>query len=155
MKTLVVYYSMTGTTKKLAEILAKRLNADIEQLYDSKNRSGIIGWLFAGRDGMKKIPTEIGRITKDPTKYDLVIIGGPLWGFSSIAPAARSYLLQNRGAIKRAAFFATMNGKSAGAAMADLQDVYGKTAAGMLCISSRDLESAGAAAVIEDFAAKF
>jgi flavodoxin len=50
MKILIVYYSRTGRTKKIAEKIQYRLNADIDEISDTKNRAGILGWLSAGRD---------------------------------------------------------------------------------------------------------
>lgn len=41
MKILIVFYSRTGTTRKVAHELQKSLKADIEELFD-KNRSGPI-----------------------------------------------------------------------------------------------------------------
>jgi flavodoxin len=43
MKTLVVYYSRTGTTRKVAEAIAGILRCDIEEVVDTKKRSGILG----------------------------------------------------------------------------------------------------------------
>jgi flavodoxin len=40
-KILVVYYSRTGVTKKLAENIAKELHADGEELVDIKKRKGL------------------------------------------------------------------------------------------------------------------
>ena len=124
MKILVAYYSKTGITKKLAEILSKKLNADIEELEDKKKRSGILGWIIGGRDGMKKTPTEIGKLKKDPGKYDLVLVGGPLWGFNSVAPAARTFVVQNVDVIKKVAFFMTRGGgKPSASALIDLKNI--------------------------------
>ncbi|MBP8082720.1 MAG: flavodoxin [Spirochaetes bacterium] len=123
-KILIAYYSKTGTTKKVAEILSKKLDADIEELEDKKKRSGILGWIFGGRDGMRKIPTEIGKIKHDISKYDVVLLGGPLWGFNSVAPAARTFLTQNISKIKKAAFFMTRGGaKPSTAALIDLKNI--------------------------------
>jgi len=123
-KVLIVYYSKTGTTRKLAQMLCKKLDADIEELEDKKKRSGILGWIIGGKDGMKKIPTEIGKLRHDPSKYDLVLVGGPLWGFNSVAPAARTFTVQNAGVIKKAAFFMTRGGaKPSTSALIDLKDV--------------------------------
>ena len=54
MKTLVVLYSRTGTTKKVGEEIAAALKADVEEIIDTKKRSGPIGYVQAGRDAMKK-----------------------------------------------------------------------------------------------------
>ena len=49
-KTLVAYYSRTGTTKKVGEAIAKALKADIDEIIDLKKRSGAIGWVVSGKD---------------------------------------------------------------------------------------------------------
>ncbi len=152
MKVLVVYYSRTGTTRKLAQKLSVQLNADIEEVVDKKNRSGLIGWLYGGRDGMKRIPTEIDPIKNNPSDYDVVLIGGPLWGFKGIAPASRTYLLQNKDKIKQVAFFMTRAGKSPSSpALDDLKEVYGKAVIATLDLRQKELESTEAAEEINSF----
>ncbi len=152
MKVLVVYYSRSGTTKKLAQKLSVELNADIEEIIDKKNRSGLIGWIFGGRDGMKRIPTDIDPIKNNPENYDVVLIGGPLWGFRGIAPASRTYLVQNKDKIKQIAFFMTRGGKSSSdPALKDLKEVYGKPVLGTLDIMQKDLESPETAEQIASF----
>ena len=143
MKILIAYYSKTGTTKKLAEILSKKLDADIEELEDKKKRSGILGWIFGGRDGMRKIPTEIGKIKHDISKYDVVLLGGPLWGFNSVAPAARTFLTQNNSKIKKAAFFITRGGaKPSTAALIDLKNIaFGKVIDDTLDLRESEINS--------------
>ena len=54
MRALVVFYSRTGNTKRIAEDISKTLNADIEELYDAKGRKGITGWLVSGMDARLK-----------------------------------------------------------------------------------------------------
>jgi flavodoxin len=108
MKTLIAFYSRTGHTKKVAEIIAKNLNADLDEIVDLKDRSGLKGWLYAGRDAMKKYPTDI-KTTKDPAKYDLVVVGTPIWAATS-TPAVRTYLLQHKNDFKKIAVFTTSGG---------------------------------------------
>ena len=86
MKTLVVYYSRTGNTKKIAEEIAQKLGADTEELIDQKNL------------------TEIDTLIKNPDDYDVVIIGTPIWA-GGITPAIRTYLSIHK--IKKSAFFIT------------------------------------------------
>lgn len=106
MKILIAYYSKTGNTKKVAADLAARLGADTEEILDKKKRHGFFNWFRAGRDGMKKVGTEIGELTKDPAEYDAVIVGSPVWAWN-IAPAARTFLEKNKDKIRKYAFFVT------------------------------------------------
>lgn len=152
MKILIVYFSKTGTTKKLAEKLSVVLKADIESIIDKKKRSGLIGWLTSGRDGMQKVPTEIGPVSKKADNYDVVLIGGPLWGFKSVAPAARTYLLQNRDLIKKVGFFITFGNTSYTEAFDDLKSVYGKDVLGTLAIRQRDIDNTATDQEVKKFA---
>jgi len=108
MKNLVVYYSRTGNTKKVAEEISKIIKADIDEVSENKNRKGIIGWLGAGKDAMSKKETKIS-FKINPDKYDLILIGTPIWGFT-VVPAIRTYLLHNKDKLKKVAFFSTSGG---------------------------------------------
>ncbi|MCX7705323.1 MAG: hypothetical protein N2115_03575 [bacterium] len=108
-KFLVVYYSRTGITKKIAQEIAEYLSSDIEQIIDEKDRSGIRGFMTGGRDAMKRELTQIKPVEKDPANYDIVIIGTPVWA-ANITPAIRTYIMQNREKFKNVAFFCTTGG---------------------------------------------
>lgn len=106
MKSLVVYYSRTGNTRFVAEKIAEKLNADVEELIDKKKRSGIIGWLGAGKDATRKKETAIVQ-TKYPTSdYDLIILGNPVWN-KRLPPAMRTYLNRNDISENKIALFNT------------------------------------------------
>lgn len=109
MKTLIVYYSRTGTTKKVAELLKQKLNCDLEEIIDTKDRKGPIGYMLGGRDAMKEILTEIKPIEKNPADYDLVIIGTPVWA-SNMVPAVRTYITAQKDKLKKVAFLTTYDG---------------------------------------------
>jgi flavodoxin len=114
MKTLIVYYSRTGVTKKVAEILKARFvnlahDCDLEEITDTKNRQGPIGYMLSGREAMKKITPVIKPLTKNVADYDLVIVGTPVWAFNMSSPI-RTFLTEQKDKIKKAAFFVTMGG---------------------------------------------
>jgi len=123
MKTLVVFYSRSGTTKRVAQEVAKALNADIDELIDKKSRKGILGFLRAGYDATRGKTTEI-EFEKDPYDYDLVIVGTPIWN-GRVTPAIRTYLLWNREKIKNAAFFSTCAGRP-GKCPEQMEELWGK-----------------------------
>jgi len=59
MKTLVVYYSLSGNTKFAAETIAAELGADIVEIVDLKKRQGKLAFLSNGRDAGRGKETEI------------------------------------------------------------------------------------------------
>ena len=50
MKTLIVYYSRTQQTEKIAKAIQKDLNCDIEEITAEKKYDGIIGYIKGGFD---------------------------------------------------------------------------------------------------------
>lgn len=109
MKTLVVYYSRSGSTQRVAQTLAKNLSADMEEIIDLTPRSGAAGWLRAGRDATLKRETPIQGLTKLPDDYELVIVGTPVWAFN-VTPAIRTFLREYGPRCRRVAFFCVMGG---------------------------------------------
>jgi len=111
---LVTFYSRTGTTKKVAERIADTLGCEIEEILDTKNRGGILGFLASGREASSKLLTKLKPIKKDPSSYDLVVIGTPIWAGRLSSPI-RTYLSENKGKFKKVAFFYTQGGKTSDA----------------------------------------
>ena len=110
MKTLILYYSRTGTTKKVAEKLASILGADIESVVDNVNRSGIRGYMISGRDAIKKTLIKINPISHNISDYDLVIIGTPVWAWTMSNPI-RTLITEQKDNLKQVAFFCTQGGE--------------------------------------------
>ena len=108
MKILTVFYSRTGRTKKVAEMIAENLNAEIEEIIELKNRNKkIMGFWTAGKDAIMKKTGEIRKTNKNSLEYDVVVIGSPVW-VGTVCPAIRTYLMQNE--FKKVAFFVTHAG---------------------------------------------
>jgi flavodoxin len=119
MKTLVAYYSRTGNTRRLAEEIAKELCCDIDEIRDNEYRSGVIGWFSASRDAFRKFPADI-EFKIDPSEYDLVIVGTPIWSFG-ITPAVRTYFTRNIEKFNNVAFFLTSGGLGIQGAFKDME----------------------------------
>ena len=106
MSVLLVYYSRTGRTKKIAETIQSALNCEIERIQDTKNREGIIGWLSAGRDAGKKATTKLQGVQLNPSDYNVVIIGSPTWN-GQVSVPIRSYIQQHQEGLTHVALFST------------------------------------------------
>jgi len=123
MRTLVVYYSKSGNTRRVAEEIQKALGGDTEELVEvGAKRSGLFGFLFAGRDAMRGRPSKIEPTKRSPADYDLVFIGSPVWGWN-LVPAVRSYLASADLKAKPVAFFCTMGGSGAEKTFASMQEL--------------------------------
>ena len=104
MKTLVVYYSLSGNTKFAAETIAAELGADIEEVVDLKKRQGKLAFLSNGRDAGQGKETEIASIQKNAADYETIIVGTPIWN-KNPTPAIRTYLNRNNLAGKKVGLF--------------------------------------------------
>jgi flavodoxin len=126
MKILIVYYSRTGTTKKIATELAAALSADIEEINELKSRRGIWGWITAGRDSSLRKETQIADLKSKLEDYDLVIVCTPIWAWTISTPM-RQFLLQYANKIKQIGFVVTMGGSGAQRAFTHMQELCKKT----------------------------
>ena len=107
LKILVTYYSRSWTTKKLAESIASLLHADCEEIIDTKKRGGLWGFFISGRDAALRKLTKIQTPHQDPSAYDIVMIGTPVWDFTMSA-AIRTYLTEYKNTLpKELVFFCT------------------------------------------------
>ena len=92
-KMLVLYYSQTSNTKVLAQEIAKRLNADIEEItlvepYDTAFQATIDR---CKADREKGILPEIKPLKSNVADYEWIFIGYPIW-FGTYAPPIASLL---------------------------------------------------------------
>jgi menaquinone-dependent protoporphyrinogen IX oxidase len=106
LKHLVVYYSRTGTTKKVALAICSHLQADCEALIDTKKRTGVLGYLRAGRDARAKALTTLHEPQYSPHDYDVVILGTPVWR-NTVSTPVRTYISRYNAQFKYVAFFTT------------------------------------------------
>jgi len=150
MKALTVFYSRTGTTRKIAGSISKALSCDIEEIFDTKNRAGPLGFITAGRDASEKKLTVIQDTKMDPNMYDIVVIGTPVWA-GTMSAAIRTYISQNKERFKRVAFFCTCGGTSAGKTIEAMKDLCGKETVASLTITKKDMESKEYQKKIDEF----
>lgn len=109
LKVLVLYYSRSGATRKVAEDLAYLFNADCEEVKLVRDGNG--PWAeFRGRlDAALQRPVELKPTLHDPYLYDLVIVGTPVW--SNQMAAGIRQALQTRGSrFHTTAFFGLHDG---------------------------------------------
>ena len=106
MKSLVVYYSRSNITKRLAEDIAGKLDCDIEEIKPKVNYSGKLGYARGIKDGASGKIVELESLNYDPNDYDVVYLGAPVWASKAANPLI-SYLKENEGKFNDVKFFLT------------------------------------------------
>ena len=111
MKKLVVYYSIGGNTRAVAERIARTLHADIVEIRTVKEYPDDYDVLVGL--GQKEVESgylpAIHPLDIDFTRYDAVIIGTPVWWYS-FAPAVKKFLSCYRWKGRKIYPFATNGG---------------------------------------------
>ena len=120
MKTLVIFYSRTGNTRKVAESISKALKSDLTEIFPKQEFKGFFGFFRGGfQAAMQKTP-KIKPIKKK--EYDLVVIGTPVWAGNMSSPV-RTFLKKLKP--KSVAFFAT-KGNSLGKTFIEMEKLTKK-----------------------------
>lgn len=92
-KAIIVYYSYSGNTEKVAAILkeelSKNYNCDILKIETINESASFLKQCYNAFN-KKKAAIKEGLLT-DLTDYELVVFGTPVWAFR-MAPGLRTYL---------------------------------------------------------------
>ncbi|MFX0138434.1 MAG: flavodoxin family protein [Candidatus Hodarchaeota archaeon] len=138
MNSLLIFYSRTGKTRKIAELISNSLNCEYEEIIDIKKRTGfIIGFFKCGYAATTGKLTTIKELQKNPENYDLIILGTPIWN-KRMTPAIRTYITNNLGKFKDVAFFCTEGGKGGPKAFENMAKLCKKEPLSTLEITKKD-----------------
>lgn len=91
MKSLVIYYSYSGSTKKAALKKAEELGADILELQDIKRPSKFSLFLAGAYAAMRCKEAKLKPFHTDFSSYDNITIAMPIWA-GSPAPAINNII---------------------------------------------------------------
>lgn len=86
----VVYFTRSGTSKRVAEKIANKLSCEIIQITDDKNYEGIIGYIRGGYYATKNKDVDI-KISKKIEPFDELVVVSPLWA-GGVVPAIKVFL---------------------------------------------------------------
>lgn len=137
-KILVVSYSRTGTTRKVAEEVVVALGADFREIVDANDRKGLGGYLRSGFEAMTRgLPAIEADWT--PSGYDLIVLGTPVWTGAMAAPM-RSFIFLHRAHLERVACFCTMGGAGARTALAEMTSLCGARGAPTFSATQSDVQ---------------
>ncbi len=138
MKSLVVYYSLTGKTKLAAQAVAEALNATLVEIKERRPIPMPLVYLSGGFGALTNRGREIDPVDVDLKQYDRILIGSPMWA-SRPTPAINSFIYQTDFEGRSVIPFFTMGGNNAERALANIQckiEKKGGKVAGSFAITS-------------------
>ncbi len=125
MKSIVIFYSLEGNCKLIANAISKVLSSDILELKLKKEvpKKGPLKFLIGGRSAMTKASPELATTIPDLSEYDLIFIGSPVWA-GTFAPAIRTFASSAHLENKEIAFFACSGGGPTEKCISDLKSIF-------------------------------
>ena len=122
-KVLVLYYSQTSNTKAVAQELATKLGADIEEMtlaapYDGDFQATIARVQQEREQGIKP---ELKPIQADLSQYDVIFLGYPVW-FGTMAPPMLSFVESTDLSGKKIVPFCTFGSGGLDSSIRDLKE---------------------------------
>jgi flavodoxin len=119
MKSLVVYYSLTGKTKLVAQVIAEALNATLVEIQERRPVPMPFVYLSGGFRAFTNRGSKICPVDVDLKQYERIFIGSPIWA-SRPAPAINSFIYQTNFEGRSVIPFCTMGGDNAEKALANI-----------------------------------
>ncbi|MCP4178106.1 MAG: flavodoxin [bacterium] len=93
MKTALVYYSLEGNTKYIANCISEVINTDILQLHPLApiNKKSAMKYLWGGQQVFLKKKPDLENYNFISDNYDLIIIGTPVWAWK-FSPVINTFI---------------------------------------------------------------
>jgi menaquinone-dependent protoporphyrinogen IX oxidase len=140
MKSLVVYYSMTGKTRLAAQAIAKALNATLVEIEERRPIPIPFVYLSGGFRALTNRGSRIYPVDVDLKQYERIFIGSPIWA-SRPTPAVNSFIHQTNFEDRKLIPFFTMGGNNSEKALANItvkiEGSHGKVAGSFAVTSYR------------------
>jgi hypothetical protein len=137
-KVLVVYFSLSGNTARVARDIAKMTDGDLESLGDRDHGVGFLGYLKAAVDAVRSKPARLAEVMHDPRRYSLVIIGTPVW-VGRMTPAVRAYLQRFAGDLPHVGFFVTSGNTPVQKVAPSVEKVLGHKSEALIGFNAHEL----------------
>lgn len=105
---MIIYYSLSGRTKAVAELLQKKTDADLYEIQTVKTYPSSPPGLYdePKRELEKNDLPALINSPPDMTSYDLILVGAPVWWYTVPTPLMK-FLQDADFAGKRVASFCT------------------------------------------------
>ena len=147
---LVVCYSNTGTTRRLAELLCSHHGWPMGEITETRSRAGAAGTLRCVLDSLFRRRPAIRYQGPDPDDFHTVVLMSPIWVYRLAGPM-RSFVTSHRGTLRRVAVILTMGSAGASNAIAEIAHVLGHAPILVNTFTTRQVKDGSATTHLEAF----
>lgn len=150
MRVAIIYHSLSGNTRRVAELLAGRLagtaEADLIEVRDQRQYSTLTAYASGAPRAMRGESAEVDPSSIEVGGYDVVVLGSPVWAFAP-TPAANGAVAALQGLEgKEAVVFVTSGGGPGSAArlLGTALEARGARVRGAVTFERKDLQNEAA-----------
>ena len=157
LKAIVVYFSLEGNSKYVADEISEYVGADTLRLEPVKDypKGNVSKFFWGGKSVVFGEKPKLASYNFDAKEYDVIIIGTPVWA-GSFAPPVKTFLGENDLSNKKIALFACNFGGSADKCFSKLQQEISncKVVATLTLTDPKGKQLAESSAKIKEFCDK-
>ncbi|MES2634808.1 MAG: flavodoxin [Pseudomonadota bacterium] len=145
---LVVSYSLTGTSRRAAQLLCSHHSWPLGEI--SGKEAGRGNWRCVLDSLLRRRPA-IRYQGPDPADFRTVVLVSPIWVYRLAGPM-RSFVVDHRDALKRVAVVQTMNSAGASNAFGEIAQLLGHGLIDAVACTAHEIETGSATGRLLAFA---
>ena len=149
-KILVVVYSYTGTSRRLADLLCDEQGWPMAVITDARPRSGALGMWRCLLDSWLRRQPPINYAGLPPDGFDAVVLVAPIWA-SRLAGPMRTFVASRHESLPEIAVASVMGGSGAPNAIAEIGRLVGRAPILSTAFTTREVEDGGCTARLRAF----
>lgn len=149
-RTLVVFYSYTGTSRRLVQLLCSQRGWPSGEIVEARPRSGASGTLRCVADSLLRRLPRIRYQGPDPRDFGTVVLVSPIWAYRLASPM-RSFVADRRDDLQQIAVVSVMGGSGAPNAVAEVGHLLGRAPVLATAFTTREVEDGSCAGRLEAF----
>ena len=149
-KVLVVVYSYTGTSRRVAQLLCSQQGWRLEEIAEVRARRGASGRLRCLLDSLFRRRPRISYDGPPPRDFDVVVLVSPIWGLHLAGPM-RSFVARRRDHLPEVAVVSVMGGRGAPNAVAEIGRIVGRAPILSTAFTKREVDNSSFATRLQAF----
>jgi hypothetical protein len=147
---LVIVYSYTGTSRRVAELLCSQQSWRMAEISDARPRSGALGSWRCMLDSFFRRQPAVRYDGPPPSDFDAVVLVSPIWMLQLAGPM-RSFVARQRDRLPDVAVLSVMGGQGAPNAAAEIGKLLGRAPILSSSVTMREVDDGSCAGRLQAF----